>query len=130
VHPPAIQRAFAHMVLDDRTLTQLGTALNSGGCIFLYGPTGAGKTTIAEALPRVLAANRVWIPYAVEIDGQVITVYDPLIIRLSKVLPCLVAIPRWLLCHRPTVVVGGELTIDMLDLQFNPVTKFYAAPGK
>src|SRR5579864_9251761 len=87
VHPPAIHRAFAHMVLDDRTLTQLGTALNSGGCIFLYGPTGAGKTTIAEVLPRVLAGDRVWIPYAVEIDGQVISVYDPLIHKTVESAP-------------------------------------------
>jgi hypothetical protein len=130
VHPPAMQRAFAHMVLDDRTLTQLGTALNSGGCIFLYGPTGAGKTTIAEVLPRVLAGDRVWIPYAVEIDGQVISVYDPLIHKTVESAPVSNSDPRWLLCHRPTVVVGGELTIDMLDLQFDPVTKFYAAPGQ
>jgi predicted ATPase with chaperone activity len=130
VHPPAMRSAFAHLMLDDQTLTQLGTALNSGGSIFLYGPTGAGKTTIAEALPRVLADDRVWIPYAVEIDGQIITVHDPLIHRDIQSPVATSHDPRWVLCHRPTVVVGGELTIEMLDLQFNPVTKFYAAPGQ
>lgn len=130
VHPPEMQHAFSHLVLDDQTLTQLGTALNSGGSIFLYGPTGAGKTSIAEALPRVLAQDRVWIPYAVEIDGQVITVYDPVIHKTIATPSTATSDPRWLLCHRPTVVVGGELTIDMLDLQFDPVTKFYAAPGQ
>jgi predicted ATPase with chaperone activity len=129
VHPPAMQRAFSHLVLDDQTLTQLGTALNSGSAIFLYGPTGAGKTSIAEALPRALADDGVWIPYAVEIDGQIITLYDPLIHKsIGSSAPN--ADPRWVFCQRPTVVVGGELTIDMLDLQFNPGTKFYAAPGQ
>jgi MoxR-like ATPase len=130
VHPPEMQRAFAHMVLNEQTLSQLGTALNSGGSIFLYGPTGAGKTTIAEALPRVLALDRVWIPYAVEIDGQVINVYDPVIHKTIETPSTATSDPRWLLCHRPTVVVGGELTIEMLDLQFDSVTKFYAAPGQ
>lgn len=129
VRPPAMQRAFSHLVIEDRTLAQLGTALNSGGSIFLYGPTGAGKTTIAEALPRVLADDGVWIPYAVEVDGQIITVYDPLVHRIVGN-PSTTADPRWVFCRRPTIVVGGELTIDMLDLQFNPTTKYYAAPGQ
>ncbi|HEX6804900.1 MAG TPA: hypothetical protein VF133_14570 [Terriglobales bacterium] len=128
VHPPEMRRAFAHLVLDDQTLTQLGTALNSGSAIFLYGPTGAGKTSIAEALPRAMAQDGVWIPYAVEVDGQIITVYDPLIHKTMARAGASNADPRWVFCHRPTVVVGGELTIDMLDLQFNPGTKFYTAP--
>lgn len=130
VHPADMRRAFAHLVLDEQTLAHLGAALNSGGSIFLHGPTGTGKTTIAEALARVLADDRVWIPYAVEVDGQVITVYDPLIHRAIETEPDSGTDPRWVLCHRPTVVVGGELTIEMLDLQFNPMTKFYAAPGQ
>jgi predicted ATPase with chaperone activity len=130
VRPPAMRRAFSHMVLDDVTLTQLGTALNSGSAIFLYGPTGAGKTTIAEALPRALADDGIWIPHAVEVDGQIITVYDPLIHKSISTSSVAHADPRWVFCQRPTVVVGGELTIEMLDLQFNPGTKFYAAPGQ
>ena len=130
VHPPEMQRAFAHMVLDDQTLAQLGTALNSGSAIFLHGPTGAGKTTIAEALPRALAEGGVWIPYAVEVDGQILTVYDPLIHKTAGSSGTTNPDPRWVFCQRPTVVVGGELTIDMLDLQFNPSTKFYTAPGQ
>jgi predicted ATPase with chaperone activity len=130
VHPAAVQRAFANLVIDDQTLTRLGTALNSGGSIFLYGPTGSGKTTIAEALPRVLADDSVWIPHAVESDGHVITVFDPLVHHKIQRAHELNADPRWVCCERPKVVVGGELTIEMLDLQFNPVTKFYAAPGQ
>jgi len=128
VRPAMIRRALAHLVLDDRTVTRLGTALNSGGSIFLYGPTGAGKTTIAEALPRVLADEHVWVPFAVEIDGQVITVYDPLVHKSFPDSRPVNSDPRWVLCRRPAVVVGGELTIEMLDLQFNAVTKFYAGP--
>ncbi len=127
VHPQDLTRAFADLVLDDKTLYQLGTAINSGNSIFLYGPTGTGKTTIAATLSQVFAEQSVWIPFAVEVDGQIITVYDPVIHRkvqddrrdLDQ---------RWVLCERPAVQVGGELTIDMLDLQFNPVTKFYAGP--
>jgi len=127
VHPQDLARAFAKLVLDDKTLYQLGTAINSGNSIFLYGPTGTGKTTIAATLSQVFAEQSVWMPFAVEVDGQIITVYDPVIHRkvqddrrnLDE---------RWVLCERPAVQVGGELTIDMLDLQFNPVTKFYAGP--
>lgn len=130
VHPAAVQRAFEHLVMDDQTLTRLGTALSSGGSIFLYGPTGSGKTTIAEALPRVLADDAIWVPHAVESDGHVITVFDPLVHKEIERAHQPNADPRWVYCERPKVVVGGELTIEMLDLQFNPVTKFYAAPGQ
>ena len=130
VHPAAVQRAFEHLVIDDQTLTRLGTALNSGGSIFLYGPTGSGKTTIAEALPRVLADDAIWVPHAVESDGHVITVFDPLVHKKIERTHDPNADRRWVYCERPKVVVGGELTIEMLDLQFNPVTKFYAAPGQ
>lgn len=130
VHPPAMRSAFAHLVLDDQTLAQLGTALNSGGSIFLYGPTGAGKTTIAESLPRALGNDGVWIPYAVEVDGQIIAVYDPLVHKKIENAKAAATDPRWVYCQRPTVVVGGELTIEMLDLQLNPLTKFYNAPGQ
>ena len=122
VHPAAMKRAFEHLVLDDVTLTRLGTALASGGSIFLYGPTGAGKTTIAEALPRVLADDGVWIPHAVESDGHVIAVFDPIVHRRIERATSSKEDPRWVFSERPKVVVGGELTIEMLDLQFNPVT--------
>src|SRR5271166_1063951 len=78
VHPLEIQRAFAHLVLDAGMLQKLGTALNSGHSIFLYGPSGAGKTTIATTLSRVLARDGVWIPYAVEVDGEIISLYAPM----------------------------------------------------
>jgi predicted ATPase with chaperone activity len=130
VHEPDIERGFADMVLDRKILRQIGTAVNSGGSIFIYGPTGAGKTSIAERLPLVFQLDRVWIPYAIEVDGQIIAAYDPLIHRPVADPELQKNDSRWILCQRPTVMVGGELTIEMLDLEFNPVTKFYVAPAQ
>ncbi len=127
VHPPDLLRAFEHLVLSGETLAQLGTAVVSGKSIFLYGPTGTGKTSIAEALPLIYH-DRVWLPYAVEVDGQIITVYDSGVHEpVDEHLPH-DSDRRWVLCRRPRIAAGGELTIEMLDLQINPVTKYYAAP--
>jgi predicted ATPase with chaperone activity len=115
-------------VIDSEKLRQFGTALNSGSSIFLYGPPGTGKTTIAETLSRVVAEDEVWIPYAVEVDGQIITVYDPAIHERVVESEPENRDERWVLCRRPAILVGGELTAEMLDLQFNPVTKFYVGP--
>lgn len=128
VHPPDVERAFAHLVIDSRTLSQLGTALNSGTSIFLHGSPGVGKTVIAETLSRVIAEDDVWIPHAVEVDGQVVTVYDPIIHKQGDPMGPAPYDERWVRCHRPTVLVGGELTVEMLDLQFNPISKFYVGP--
>ena len=125
-----VERAFAHLVMDSKTLWQLGTAVNSGASIFLYGPSGVGKSAIAETLSRVLAENEAWIPYAIEVDGQIITIYDPVIHKRVTDSEPAVRDERWVCCHRPTVLVGGELTVEMLDLQFNPVTKFYVGPAQ
>jgi predicted ATPase with chaperone activity len=130
VHATDVARAFAHLVLDDETLRQLGTAINSGSSLFLYGPPGTGKTTIAEALSCALAEEEVWIPYAVEVDGQIIAVYDPATHVATSEPEFADHDPRWVRCHRPAVLVGGELTAEMLDLQFNPVTKFYVGPAQ
>ncbi|HEU5351905.1 MAG TPA: hypothetical protein VFU55_09930 [Terracidiphilus sp.] len=128
VHPTDVSRAFSSLVIDDRTLYQLGTALNSGAAIFLHGPAGTGKTTIAETLSKVLAEDDLWMPYAVEIDGQIITVYDPALHELAKDDHLMNRDERWVRCKRPAVIVGGELTVEMLDLQYNPATKFYSGP--
>jgi predicted ATPase with chaperone activity len=127
VHADAVKKAFRHLVLTDETLNQLGTAMVSGKSIFLHGPTGTGKTAIAETLPRIYD-DYVWIPYAVDVDGQTITVFDPHLHESVDELAWGDGDGRWVLCRRPRVVAGGELTLEMLDLQFNPTTKFYAAP--
>ena len=125
-----VHRAFADLVIDDETLRKFGTALNSGSSVFLWGPAGTGKTTIAETLARVLAEDEIWIPYAVEVDGQIITVYDPSVHRRVERSEPEERDARWVLCRRPSVLVGGELTAEMLDLQFNPISKFYVAPAQ
>jgi predicted ATPase with chaperone activity len=130
VHAEDVQRAFAHLVISKDKLRQFGTALNSGSSIFLYGPPGTGKTTIAETLSRVVAEDAVWIPYALEVDGQIITVYDSAIHKRSDESKLMSRDGRWVLCQRPAVLVGGELTAEMLDLQLNPVTKYYVAPAQ
>jgi predicted ATPase with chaperone activity len=128
VRPADVRRAFSHLVLDDPTLDQFGAALNSGSSIFLYGPAGGGKTTVAEALSRVLSEDDVWIPHAIEVDGQIITVFDPSVHQEMRDSAPETYDTRWVLCRRPAVLVGGELTIDMLDMQFNPISKFYVSP--
>lgn len=130
VHAPEVERAFAHLVIDEKTLWQFGTALNSGSSVFLYGPPGVGKTTVAETLSKVLAEDDVYIPYAVEVDGQIITVFDPVIHKPIEGAQNPNFDERWVLCSRPTVLVGGELTVEMLDLQYNPITKFYVGPAQ
>jgi predicted ATPase with chaperone activity len=130
VHADEVKRAFSHLVIDSGTLRRFGTALNSGSSIFIYGPPGTGKTTIAETLSKVIAEDEVWIPHAVEVDGSIITVYDPAIHRRAADPGPANRDERWVLCQRPAVLVGGELTAEMLDLQFNPITKFYVAPAQ
>ncbi len=128
VHPADIERAFGHLVIDPSILTQIGTAMTSGRAIFLYGATGSGKTTIAETLTSIFHRDLIWVPYAVEIDGQIITIFDSHLHERSNHSVPAGSDGRWVLCHRPKVVIGGELTVEMLDLQYNPLTKFYTAP--
>ncbi|MGA3372063.1 MAG: hypothetical protein ABSC48_09915 [Terracidiphilus sp.] len=130
VHKEDVKRAFAHLVIDAQTLRQFGTALNSGSSIFVYGPPGVGKTTIAETLSKVVAHDEVWIPHAIEVDSQIISVYDPAIHRRAADPGPANRDERWVRCQRPAILVGGELTAEMLDLQFNPITKFYVAPAQ
>src|SRR5262249_16403474 len=113
---------------EDKTLSKLGTALNSTSSIFLYGPTGTGKTAIATSISAVFSSDRVWIPYAVNVGRQIITVYDPHVHVRTDEQALEGRDPRWVLCRRPTVLVGGELTIEMLELQLIPTAKYYSAP--
>jgi len=127
VHRPDLRKAFEDLVVSDSMLDQLGAALVSGQSIILYGPTGTGKTVIAEALPRIYK-DSVWVPHAVEVQGQIITVFNPPAHRSREEIMPAGCDGRWVLCHRPRVMVGGELTMEMLDLRRNPALGFYTAP--
>jgi predicted ATPase with chaperone activity len=128
ITPSDLGHAFDDLVLDIRVLNQLGTAISSGRALFLYGPSGTGKTTIAETLMHLFENDPIWLPYAVEVDSQIITVYDAVVHKRVEQAPAAEQDGRWVLCRRPRLMVGGELTIEMLDLQFNPSTKFYNGP--
>jgi energy-coupling factor transporter ATP-binding protein EcfA2 len=129
-----LAQAFSHLVIEDELLDRFGPAINSSRSLFLYGPPGNGKTTIAETISSILGGE-VFVPYALEVDGQIIKVYDPLV-HIEVPLDDADAPPghrlefdrRWLLSRRPTVIVGGELTLETLDLIWNTDAKFYEAP--
>jgi predicted ATPase with chaperone activity len=127
IHEADIRRTFSHLVLNEEVLDRVGTAVVSGTSIFVYGPTGGGKTSIAETLPNIYP-DTVWIPYAVEVDSQIIVTYDATTHRPVEQPQWGEADTRWVRCRRPRVFVGGELTPEMLDLQINPISKFYSAP--
>lgn len=133
----AIAYAFASMVIPEHFFHQVGPAINSGRSILLYGAPGNGKTTIAEKIGGMFS-DVIYIPHCFEIEGQIIKVFDPGIHRpvesstdgssrrvglrredLDR---------RWVPCRRPFIVTGGELTLEMLDLSFNSLAKFYEAP--
>jgi hypothetical protein len=121
-----LRRAFADLVITDRMLDQLGPALVSQSSIFIYGPTGNGKTSLAERMMRIYQ-DAVLIPYAVEVDNQIIGLYDPVVHhRLEFDDP--EVDPRWVLCKRPCIVAGGELIPSMLELRLDEVSGIYAAP--
>ena len=125
---------FEHLVVGTDMLDQLGPAVNSGKALFLYGAPGNGKTVVAEGIGRALGGE-MYVPFAVDVDGQVITMFDPVnqqrIVETAgtqSVIANAVHDRRWECIRRPVVVVGGELTLEMLDLTFNPISKFYEAP--
>lgn len=128
--------AFGGLVMTDRFISRLGPAVNSGNAILIYGPAGNGKTTVAEIVGKIFQ-NVIYVPYCVDIDGEIMKVYDPTVhqkvaeaadqtggtgLRRGRV------DMRWVACYRPMVITGGELTIEMLDLKYNSIAKFYEAP--
>jgi hypothetical protein len=122
-----LKRAFHELILSEELLSQLGTAVVSGTSIFLYGPSGTGKTSIAGKIPEIYNDD-VWVPHAVEVDNQIIIIYDPGVHRKSERSIPEESDKRWVLCHRPRVLAGGELSAEMLDLQFNSASRYFTAP--
>lgn len=122
-----LRNALSDLVITKELLDQLGPALISHTSLFLYGPTGNGKTSIAVRLQRIYE-DCVLIPYAVEFDGQIIVLYDPAIHNRQGNNGDHASDPRWVMCERPCLVVGGELDISMLELKLDANSGVYSAP--
>ena len=129
-----LSTGFDNLVVSKGMFDQLGPAVNSGKSLFLYGAPGNGKTVVAEGIGRALGGE-MFVPFAVDVDGQVITMFDPVnhqavasASEAQSVITNAAHDRRWERIKRPVVVVGGELTLEMLDLTFNPISKFYEAP--
>lgn len=127
--------AMGHLVLPDSLLDHLGPAVSAGRSILMYGPPGNGKSSISNGIRDALGDN-IYVPRAIEYAGQVITVYDPIVhtevaqepedpnsLRRRRRFD-----ERYVMCQRPTVITGGELSLDMLDLVYNPTARTYQAP--
>ncbi len=129
-----VREAYSHLVLSDRVLDALGPAITGGHSLFVYGPPGNGKTVISQGI-RNLLDGEVAIPHAIEVEGQIIRIFDPVVHE-----PLPTAEPeavvdrgpaddqRWVSCRRPLITVGGELTLDSLELTFMEAAGFYRAP--
>jgi hypothetical protein len=130
-----LRHGFSHLVVRDEMLEQLGPAVNAGKAVFLYGPPGNGKTVLAEGMGRALGGD-MYMPHAIDVDGHTITMFDPIAhdsleaddATTSSVIVTTQRDRRWVHIRRPVVMVGGELTLDMLDLTFNAISGFYEAP--
>ncbi len=143
IAPNQVKQALNHLILPENFHRKIGPAVNAGTSLFLYGPPGNGKTTIAQAVAELLGKDSaIWLPESVTAGGQIIRVYDPLVhvpIKEEEVpvhtapfqtegKPDVKFDKRWMLFQRPAVMVGGELTMDSLDLRYEPIAKVYEAP--
>jgi predicted ATPase with chaperone activity len=134
-----LRQALSQLVLSENTFQRIGPAVNSGTSIFIYGPPGNGKTSVARAIGKMILSTSMYIPHAIYIDGQVVKLYDSVnhqrapekepvndesgLLRSGKRPD-----PRWVRIRRPFIVTGGELTLSGLDLVFDDTNKFYEAP--
>ena len=122
----SLRRAFEDLVMPDTLLDQLGPSLIGQQSLFLYGGTGNGKTSIAERILRIYQDSIV-VPYAVEVDGHIITLFDPVVHRALSFHDDMLD-RRWVVCERPCITVGGELSKEMLELRLDDSTRVFISP--
>ncbi len=132
-----MHQGLSHLVMPESTFQRIGPAVNSGTSIFMYGPPGNGKTSVARAIGNMILHESMYIPYAIYVDGQVIKMYDSVNHQLSTEEPSSSSGAskmngrrdlRWVRIRRPFIICGGELTLAGLDLVFDDVHKYYEAP--
>ncbi|MBI3760421.1 MAG: AAA family ATPase [Chloroflexi bacterium] len=143
VHQRTMRQVLSNLTLSEKTFSRIGPAINSNKSMFLYGPPGNGKTTVARAIGNMTLAQDMYIPHAIDIDGQVVKMYDSVnheLVRednnpappggtgVFKASASQKSDSRWVKVKRPFIVVGGELTLAGLDLVFDETNKFYEAP--
>jgi predicted ATPase with chaperone activity len=129
-----VKKALQGLILDPDFHRQIGPAVNSADSLFLYGPSGNGKTTIALRISDLIASTApIWLPYALTAGGQIIQIHDRLVHKQAPAnSPLRSEIKdvdgRWELFDRPSIIVGGELKMDALELRYDPISKIYEAP--
>ena len=144
--PEGLRGSFTHLVIPEELLNAIGPAIVSGRSVFIYGPPGNGKTSVARAVGDFMnnSGGEIYVPYAFLSDNSIVTVFDQALHQRSeeadndrledneatirRLLNSSTVDPRWVRINRPVVVTGGELTLNMLDLRYNAEANFYQAP--